>query len=377
MAIFIIYTALFNANAQTPFNDPNWILIPTWHDEFNGLEINSTYWTVKNYFDHYLYSVDISDCSFTKGDEGQLYRNRKRSYQGQNERETSIYNYDIENGTLKLLLQNDNCDCPPNMRTPWGCSMQYYFDHCGDNIPLYHFSSAAIELKDDFRFKYGYIEARVKMNCGNGFFPAFWLFGIDDSSLHQGSNYQEIDVFEMQYGHYEDNLGIVHDQNIMTSNRHYTLEQIHKSTLYTIYDYTNYHNYGLEWTPSKIIFYVDGYIYRIEKNDGIFDSKKIIFNFAIHENEANNLGDYFPGIMDIDYVRIYKPRTDYSTILNMNNYDFSSHDNKVKKKIIMTGNNALQTTDNVYLRATDGVEINGDFIVPLGAELYIDVNEAY
>lgn len=43
----------------------------------------------------------------------------------------------------------------------------------------------------------------------------------------------------------------------------------------------------------------------------------------------------------------------------------------------MTGNNALQTTDNVYLRATDGVEINGDFIVPLGAELYIDVNEAY
>lgn len=105
--------------------------------------------------------------------------------------------------------------------------------------------------------------------------------------------------------------------------------------------------------------------------------KRFFFNFAVHENEANILGDYFPGRMDIDYVRIYKPRTDYSTILNMNNYEFSSHDNKVKKKIIMTGSNALQITDNVYLRATDGVEINGDFIVPLGAELYIDVNEAY
>ena len=45
--------------------------------------------------------------------------------------------------------------------------------------------------------------------------------------------------------------------------------------------------------------------------------------------------------------------------------------------ILMSGSNALQTTDHVYLRATKGVEINGDFTVPIGAELYIDVNSAY
>jgi len=84
-----------------------------------------------------------------------------------------------------------------------------------------------------------------------------------------------------------------------------------------------------------------------------------------------------PGIMEVDYVRLYKPRTDYNTVLNMNNYNFSNHDNRVKKKIKMSGTNELQTTDNVYLRATDGVEITGDFTVPVGAELYIDVNSAY
>lgn len=144
-----------------------------------------------------------------------------------------------------------------------------------------------------------------------------------------------------------------------------------------INNYSNYHIYGLEWTPSKLIYYVDGCIYRIEKNEGIFDPKTIILNFAVHKNMVDELENYFPGIMEVDYVRLYKPRTDYNTVLNMNNYDFSSHDNKVKKKITMSGSNQLQTTDNVYLRATDGVEINGIFTVPLGAELYIDVNTAY
>ena len=61
----------------------------------------------------------------------------------------------------------------------------------------------------------------------------------------------------------------------------------------------------------------------------------------------------------------------------MNNYNFSTHDNMVKKKIVASGSNQLQTTDNVYLRASESVEINGEFSVPVGAELYIDVNTAY
>lgn len=372
--LFLLYAA--DLGAQIPSNDPNWIQTPVWYDEFDGHDVNLTYWSVIDYNDHYFYqNITTNPCHADSTNEGQVYRSRKRLLTKETDRNVK-YNYEVENGALKLLLNHEDCDCPSQARTPYGCSMQYYYEQCSASIPQYHFTGAEIMLKPDYRFKYGYVEAKIKMNCGNGFFPAFWLYGTTVGNTHQGTDYQEVDIFEMTYGKNEES-GIIHDQNIMTTNIHYIHPPTNKSFVHMINNYSNYHIYGLEWTPSKLIYYVDGCIYRIEKNEGIFDPKTIILNFAVHKNMVDELENYFPGIMEVDYVRLYKPRTDYNTVLNMNNYDFSSHDNKVKKKITMSGSNQLQTTDNVYLRATDGVEINGIFTVPLGAELYIDVNTAY
>jgi hypothetical protein len=85
----------------------------------------------------------------------------------------------------------------------------------------------------------------------------------------------------------------------------------------------------------------------------------------------------FPSDMLVDYVKVYKLKTDCNTILNLCNYNFGTHDNKVKQSIII-GNgscvNSLIIGQNVYLRASEGILINGDFTVPQGAELYIDAN---
>lgn len=232
---------------------------------------------------------------------------------------------------------------------------------------------------------YGYIEAQIAISYGSGFFPAFWLYGTTSGSSHQGEDYQEIDIFEMTPGIENDIMpdGVSvynHNQNLMTSNRHYFINDPIKgtnvSTKYIIDDYRKYHIYGLEWTPSKFIYYVDGAIYRIEENKGIYDPKKIILNFAVHRNLSLSYPD-FPGFMDINYLRVYKPRNDYTTTLTMNNYNFSSYDNRIKRKIIITGYNSLREGENIYLRAAEGVEINGEFSIPLGAELYIDVNDEY
>jgi hypothetical protein len=54
--------------------------------------------------------------------------------------------------------------------------------------------------------------------------------------------------------------------------------------------------------------------------------------------------------------------------------------NKVKQSItIGNGNciNSLSVVQNVFLRASEGVLINGDFTVPDGTQLYIDVNTCY
>lgn len=263
--------------AQTPYNDPNWIHSPVWREEFDGDDINNTYWEVRNYFDHFYYrNIDTIDCSASITDEGQLYRNRKQAigHNHENRDEQPIFDYDISNGMLRLYLHNENCDCPEYARTKEMCSMQYFNEHCSNTIPQYHYTGACIALKNDHKFKYGYLEARIKMNCGNGFFPAFWLYGVNYGSTHQGADYQEIDIFEMTYGHQSSN--ITHDQNIMTSNRHYLESPTNPPTLFMINDYTNYHKYGLEWTPSKFIYYVDGCIYRIEKTM-VFSIPKQLF----------------------------------------------------------------------------------------------------
>jgi hypothetical protein len=52
----------------------------------------------------------------------------------------------------------------------------------------------------------------------------------------------------------------------------------------------------------------------------------------------------------------------------------------VKKSITIGGSgcsNSLTSGKNVVFRATDGIEIKGDFIVPIGAEFYADVNQCY
>ncbi len=84
--------------------------------------------------------------------------------------------------------------------------------------------------------------------------------------------------------------------------------------------------------------------------------------------------------MYVDYVKVYELDNDCNTNLNACNYNFSSHDNKVKKNItIGTGaySNSLSNGDDIYMRASEGILINGDFTVPVGAQLYLDVNTCY
>ncbi len=53
---------------------------------------------------------------------------------------------------------------------------------------------------------------------------------------------------------------------------------------------------------------------------------------------------------------------------------------RLKKEIVIGGGscvNSIHVNTNQFLRATDGILINGDFTVPFGSELYIDVNPCY
>lgn len=333
MIIFLNSLLLFG---QTPSNDPHWQLV--WEDEFNSLNLDNTKWT----------AIDWAD-----GNNATIFLKE---------------NVSINNGNLVLTVKNNPIICESNHPpTIWGARAP-----CVDN-KIYPYNSGWVETTQLYNTQFGYIESRIKIPYWYGFWPAFWTFV--GPGITNFTNYAEIDIFEM-LGH--------SPSNEITTNIHLNYPDgniyFQKQTP-TNYDYNNtWHTYGIEWSPSKIIWYVDGSPIRLFPNHGIIDPVRIILNLSIETTYLPNYSTPFPSVMLVDYVKVYDLKNDCNTIINTCNYNFSTYDNKVKKEIVIGGGacvNSIPNNTNMFLRATDGVLINGDFTVPVGSELYIDVNPCY
>lgn len=328
-AILVLCTT--RTEAQTPANDPHWQLV--WEDNFNTLD--NAKWTVANYFDHY--------------GEPQVYRTE---------------NVSVSGGQLTLTTKKESCSCPPIFLQDWACTKQLYSGQ------PYAYTSGWIESKQAFNTQYGYIESRMQLPDGFGLWPAFWTFkgeGVDNFS-----NYAEIDIFEM--------LGNMTNMDF-TTNIHWNYPDDNAYMQYSqipYFNFTDWHIYAIEWSPDRIIWYVDGKPIRQLRNHYITDPVRLIINTAIRpEFLPTTSTTAFPSYFRVDYVRVYDIKADCNTTINTCSYNFATHDNKLKKEIIIGGGscvNALPSNANVTLRATDGVLISGDFTVPNGAQLYIDAS---
>ncbi len=346
---FLFFLVVLNIYGQTPMNDAHWNLL--WQDEFNFFDDNI--WVKANYAIH--------------GIEPQIYLES---------------NVTTSNGELIISLNNNQVICPPNVQqTTYGCGICYPDD-------IYSFNSGWVENKHESKSQFGYLEARIKLPYDHGLWPAFWLY--------QGvPTYQEVDIFEMTPGvtSYE---GSSFTQSIIhsTTNVHTAapapavypaVDPNGSGSAYIMDDYTQWHVYGIEWSPSKIIWYLDGYPIRYYQNIQIMDPLPIIFNLAITPHDPAqwyhpNVPDFpeiFPAIMRIDYVRVYELEKECTQFINTGNYDFSTYNNKEKNFISIGGNgfnNSLELGDDIILRASEYIDILGEFNVPIGSSLYMDVN---
>ncbi|HEU5051521.1 MAG TPA: glycoside hydrolase family 16 protein [Hanamia sp.] len=164
-----------------------------------------------------------------------------------------------------------------------------------------HYTSARILTKGKFSFKYGRVEVRAKLPSGVGTWPAIWMLGSNIDSVNWPSC-GEIDIME--------HLG--RDMHTIYGTLHYPGhygDHANGKTI-PIKDATQFHVYGLEWSPEEIKISLDGKVYQTVKN-----SADIPFNhnFFIILNEA--MGGNFGGpvdptvtkaTMEVDYVRVYQ-----------------------------------------------------------------------
>ena len=160
-------------------------------------------------------------------------------------------------------------------------------------------------------FKYGYIEARIKLPRGKGTWPAWWMMPVGGSDWPACG---EIDIME--------EVGV--DANIVSSSIHCAAynhpsntQKTHSMTCVGAED--GFHIYALEWTEDYIRTYVDGREQLYFENDHQGNPDTWPFDKAFYPilNVAwgGDWGGYagvdetaLPLTMEVDYVRIWQKK---------------------------------------------------------------------
>ena len=239
-----------------------------WSDEFDGTSLDRSNW-----------SVETGTGNWGWGNnEQQYYRD-------------SADNIEVSNGTLKIHA----------LKQSYG-GKQY--------------TSARMKTQGKRSFKYGKIEAKMKLPRFKGSWPAFWMLGENINSAGWPAC-GEMDIMEA-----------INDTNNVYSNLHWSYNNTQADTqggAHNVGDRTEWHTYGMEWTEDRAVFYVDNNVtesYKITTGSQMeeFRAKQfIILNLAI--------GGQWPGYdiddsafpdrstMEVDYVRVYQkpdePTTKY------------------------------------------------------------------
>ncbi len=276
-----------------------------WSDEFDNNELNLNKWT---------YDLGQGDWGWGNN-ELQFYTNNSA-------------NINVDTGYLHIIAK----------------SQQF----AGAN-----YTSARIKTKDLYEFTYGKVEARMKIPYGQGFWPAFWMLGanIDDVSWPYCG---EIDIMEH-----------VNNENVIHGTHHYDNNGHNYIGNSVVCDASEFQVYSIEWTPYSIKWYLNGSIYFQNSIDPSSVSKEefhspffLLLNLAVGGLWPGNpdSSTNFPGIMMVDYVRVYQ--NEFTLIESENpNQNFKIYPNPVKDVL----NISKENFKSYQIFTIEGKEITPSF----------------
>lgn len=251
MLLFAILASILPTPLVTAASD-SWQLV--WSDEFDGNSLNTDYW---------VYDIGTGEWGWGNN-ELQYYTNRKE-------------NVEVKNGNLIITARKEN--------------------YGGMN-----YTSGRIKTKGKISWKYGKIEARIKIPTGQGVWPAFWMLG-DNQDQVGWPKCGEIDIME-----HVNNEPYVHG----TIHWDYNGHQWYGNTSGNL-DFSQYHVYSIEWDEKSIKWFVDGVQFNeaditINNTEEFHNSFFILLNLAIGGNwpGSPDASTTFPKQMFVDYIRVYQ-----------------------------------------------------------------------
>ena len=277
-----------------PTDSENWNPEPVWRDEFDGNSLDGTKWTSLNggWKDE---NQQVRNC-YTRSDE----------------------NINVSGGSLNLIgLYKPGATCT------------------GGNTKTGNFTSGFVQTKNKAYFKYGYIEARIKMPKNKSTWPGFWMSPNNSPYGPGWPDWGEIDIVEAKGSNRQFAASDAHwrDKNTPTgqTGSHRNRQGVIPSSKFGTNDTTEWHTYGVKWTEGKLEYFIDGELHHTItefKNsnstgspNGPFDQDFFLrLNLAIGGNyidapwddPINSVGaangEGFPATMSVDYVRVYEMR---------------------------------------------------------------------
>jgi beta-glucanase (GH16 family) len=178
----------------------------------------------------------------------------------------------------------------------------------------FNYTAALLKTNDKFCWRYGRIEARMKLPHTTGFVPGFWMLPQDDryGFWPWGG---EIDV--MEHPTNQDRIfGTCHTWQYS----YFTGSGKPAGGSLQIGDSeTAFHVYAADWTPDRIDFYVDDQKYFTFDNGHTgfevwpFDQPfYILLAMGVGGGWVGNpdATTVFPGVLEVDYVRVYQKMED-------------------------------------------------------------------
>jgi beta-glucanase (GH16 family) len=172
----------------------------------------------------------------------------------------------------------------------------------------YDYTSARIRTLEKADYKYGRVEASIKMPIVGGLWHAFWM--LPSHPVDPWPISGEIDIMEY-VGNLPDDLL----QTIHFADRFGQRNQLGMATPFLMDN--NFHTYAMEWDENQVIWFIDGTqtFSVLRSNDLIsntwpFDAQfHVLLNTAVGGNLGGAVDDQalqIPRSMEVDYVRIYQ-----------------------------------------------------------------------
>ncbi len=172
--------------------------------------------------------------------------------------------------------------------------------------------SGRIYAKKNKGWKYGWVEARIKLPKGKGTWPAFWMMPVNESDGWPTCG--EIDIME-EVGYHPNYTS----SSIHCNSYNHTKGTEKKAERLTPGAEGEFHVYALEWTENYIQTYVDGNPLLHFDNDGagnkntwpFYKEFYVILNLAWGGDWGGAQGvdeSALPVTMEVDYVRVFKKK---------------------------------------------------------------------